>query len=68
MNMVYRKIKNQHLLTEENKKRRVEYCKYWIDKSFEGIWFSDESMFQLDNQDGYAWCEKGSNKNIMHFK
>jgi len=48
MDYEYKYVKEKHLLTEENKKIRVEFCKMYMNKKCDNIWYSDESIFMLE--------------------
>ncbi|KAL4465540.1 hypothetical protein ABPG72_013989 [Tetrahymena utriculariae] len=64
----YVKVKFKHQLTDKNKEERVEFCKIWRTRSQASIWYSDESVFELEKDFGYIWSQQGSSSHIFSRK
>jgi hypothetical protein len=49
---IYKNGEIKHKLTDDNKKQRIDYCKWWLKHSSDSIWYSDESIFMFDKFSG----------------
>jgi len=54
--------KKNYLLTEQNKRKRVEYCQQMLKDGIDNVFFSDESKFQLNRGTSKYWVPKGEEK------
>ncbi|KAL4500756.1 hypothetical protein ABPG72_019990 [Tetrahymena utriculariae] len=60
-----KKSMNQiHLLTEENKMERFDFCHHWITKNLDNIWYSNETIFSVENQKVKVWVRDSNNNKI----
>ncbi|EAR94018.2 DDE family endonuclease (macronuclear) [Tetrahymena thermophila SB210] len=54
-------IKVVHELTNDNRQTRMDFCQKWIDADFSNIWFSEETIFTIDETKAKIWIKNNDN-------